>query len=225
MSKNPLSVYAQRFRQTLNSKLNNVPSRVYITLLGLFVACSVTFLGVNTNKVIPSVKICKKATANEQFTNSVLSLQPYVTDTEAIRSMVAHALTYQDSLGKLRNADYKRQRFAEVHGIKAEVTLAVILRESRFNPGCIGGSGEVGLMQILPSTARSICRMFDIEYSYERLKDPGYNIMLGTLYLEYNMDRYNDLSRALVAYNAGRAYCRSNAYSRGVLKNMSLICN
>jgi len=72
---------------------------------------------------------------------------------------------------------------------------AVAYAESRFNPAALSPAGAVGLMQLMPATAR------------EMGLDPAHaaeNAHGGGLYLRRMLDRYDgDLIRALSAYNAG----------------------
>jgi soluble lytic murein transglycosylase-like protein len=82
--------------------------------------------------------------------------------------------------------------------------LAVIHVESRFDPGAVSSKGAMGLMQIRPTTAREVAGSLGIELSAdEQLFDPELNILLGSCYLRYLVDRFDDHDIALSAYNAG----------------------
>ena len=82
--------------------------------------------------------------------------------------------------------------------------LAVIHVESRFDPGAVSSKGAMGLMQIRPTTAREVAGSLGIELSAdEQLFDPELNILLGSCYLRYLVDRFDDHHIALSAYNAG----------------------
>jgi len=82
--------------------------------------------------------------------------------------------------------------------------LAVIHVESRFDPEAVSPKGAMGLMQILPDTAREVADSLGIELTTDdELHDPELNILLGSCYLRYLVDRFDDHHIALAAYNAG----------------------
>lgn len=88
--------------------------------------------------------------------------------------------------------------------LSPEMILAVIRIESSFDANALSHKGAVGLMQILPSTAREIARELRMEWTGEEiLRDPSANIEMGTYYLTKLLGRFNDLSIALAAYNQG----------------------
>jgi soluble lytic murein transglycosylase len=88
--------------------------------------------------------------------------------------------------------------------------LSIARQESNFDPNAQSVAGAVGLMQLLPATAKSIAKAISAKFVRNRLTaDPAYNLRLGAAYL-------NDLSNsfggsyllAAAAYNAGPARAR-----------------
>jgi hypothetical protein len=88
------------------------------------------------------------------------------------------------------------QTAARRHQISPALIKAVIQTESRFNAGAVSSQGAVGLMQLLPSTARSM--------GFSSPLEPYNNINAGARYLKILLREYNDDEvLALAAYNCG----------------------
>jgi hypothetical protein len=86
------------------------------------------------------------------------------------------------------------------------VILAVIHKESRFDPAAKSGSGARGLMQLMPSTAAWMDQRADLRTRPEQLYEPELNKRLGQRYIEMMLDQApvkGDLMLAFAAYNAG----------------------
>jgi len=85
------------------------------------------------------------------------------------------------------------------------LVAASINVESGFDPGTVSGAGAVGLMQVLPSTARQVARRagHPTKVTVESLKDPELNVFVGTRYLADRIAQYGATDVGLAAYNAG----------------------
>ncbi len=96
--------------------------------------------------------------------------------------------------------------------LSPEIAEAVMAVESGFDPGTIGSSGEIGLMQVLPSTAR----MLGFTGELTELAAPEINIHYGVTYLAQAWRLAGgDLCTAVMKYRAGHGETRfSNAVGK-----------
>ena len=94
---------------------------------------------------------------------------------------------------------------AENYDLDPALLAAVIYRESKFDPKAESSSGAIGLMQLLPDTARGIAvHTGGNEFVVEDLYDPEINVRYGSFYLRRLIRKYHDERLALAAYNAGQ---------------------
>lgn len=92
------------------------------------------------------------------------------------------------------------------HRVSPYLVAAVINAESGWRTDRTSSAGAVGLMQVMPDTAKDLARRRLVdsdEYPPERLSDPRVNIEYGAAYLRYLVGRYHEVETALAAYNAG----------------------
>lgn len=107
-----------------------------------------------------------------------------------------HPLTYESEI----------EASALRHRINPYLISAVINAESGFDPRTTSSAGAVGLMQLMPATAKDLLERGLVSASAvegKDLSDPAANIEYGTAYLRYLVDRYHEVETVLAAYNAG----------------------
>lgn len=89
------------------------------------------------------------------------------------------------------------------------LVLGLIRQESMFNPTIVSPAQAVGLMQLLPSTARATAKQLGQSFSNNMLTDPNRNIRLGSKFLADRIDQFNGAKiLAIASYNAGPARVR-----------------
>lgn len=93
--------------------------------------------------------------------------------------------------------------FSEEFDIEPALVYAVIKVESDFDKKAVSKSGAVGLMQILPKTAKWIAGELKLSFDETSLFDPELNIRFGCFYLRYLFNKFNDRDIVICAYNAG----------------------
>jgi soluble lytic murein transglycosylase len=91
------------------------------------------------------------------------------------------------------------------HDLDPALLAAVVYVESRFDPNAKSAAGAIGLMQLLPETAKGIAlRTGGERFVVADLRDPEINVRYGSWYLRHLLDKYDDEKTALAAYNAGQ---------------------
>ena len=109
-----------------------------------------------------------------------------------------------DTVGPASSFDYAIAHYAGVHRVDLSLVRAVIAAESAFNPLALSPAGAIGLMQLMPMTARELGVNPFV---------PEQNIEGGVRYLAGLLDRFGAVELALIAYNAGPGFAQR--YARG----------
>lgn len=213
----------QRYAQITN-KVNNLTNEPKNPLDALYPN--------NTQTNSPSFEKVLQATTKSNFGTLLLNPQlkqvnaniinqtPQTSLNTALQEvMSAQANTTTASKSQILNVV---NQIAEKHGVDEKLVQALIKQESGFNPNAKSKAGAMGLMQLMPSTAKNL-----------GVQDP-YNIVQnvegGVKYLKSMLNKYNgNVILALAAYNAGPGavdkydgvppYKETQNYVRNILAN------
>jgi soluble lytic murein transglycosylase len=94
---------------------------------------------------------------------------------------------------------------AHNYDLNPALLAAVIDEESKFRADAKSSAGAVGLMQLLPATAKGIAiHTGGSKFVTRDLYDPEINVRYGAWYLHHLLQKYGDERLALAAYNAGQ---------------------
>ncbi|MBF0383526.1 MAG: lytic transglycosylase domain-containing protein [Magnetococcales bacterium] len=114
-------------------------------------------------------------------------------------------------------------KVARQEGVDPFLLRSMVAVESAFNPHSVSKKGAVGLMQLMPRTAR--------ELGVTNRYNPEQNLRGGARYLKRMLKRFSDVRLALAAYNAGPTavsrfggvppYVETKKYVKNVLKNFA----
>jgi len=127
-------------------------------------------------------------------------------------------------------ADYSAivQAASQKYNLDPALINAVIGKESNGQPNAFnpagGGGGAAGLMQVRGPALADFNAANGTKYTMEDLKKPEIGIPVGSWYLGQQLDRFNDPSKALVAYNEGAGSPNvqkgSTPYSQSILSSL-----
>jgi len=173
-----------------------------------------------------------------------ISLFPYQSPKELYQSASAYVMSYYETqnMQNIEIVNYKRPNYNITlntlyqdytwercieNNIPYELFLAMMYHESKFDEKCIGvndnGTEDIGFTQINTINFKEVSKILGIEIS--EISDPYINIDAGIYLFGKLLEKYQDETVALIAYNAGETGMKrimknhdSTAYSRLILE-------
>jgi soluble lytic murein transglycosylase-like protein len=149
---------------------------------------------------------------------------PQVYSSEGVRSLLPQAATVPARAAP-EEVSRAIQDASARHAVSTPLVEAVAWQESRYNQAALSPKGAVGVMQLMPGTARTL----GVDAG-----DLKGNVEGGVAYLSQMLQRFEgDLPKALAAYNAGPEavtryggvppYAETQAYVRAILGRLALV--
>ena len=95
-------------------------------------------------------------------------------------------------------------KYSEEYDVDPLLVFSIIKAESNFKRSVSSTSGAIGLMQLMPETAKEMINEIGDDYIVdEQLYNPEQNIKIGIRYYKFLYKKYENMELALTAYNAG----------------------
>jgi soluble lytic murein transglycosylase-like protein len=211
--------HTQLFVATVLGLLTAAPARAELVFFASGRSLSVKGHRTDGNSLIMSLRTGGEVTCDRSLIARIEPDEVPYPEPEAVKAEAAPlpstpSVPYAEIIDKV----------AAQHGVDAKLVKALIQVESAYHPNARSPKGAMGLMQLMPQTAR--------QYAVADPYDARANIEAGIRHLKSLLDRFPSVNLALAAYNAGEAavqrfrgvppYAETRAY---VSRIMSLASN
>lgn len=165
---------------------------------------------INTNNIVQKNNVANNIVSTTNDSNNRPDKKALIQAQERLAHNFEKALDYEAILPKYLNPNQKKEIIRAVeeaskkYGVDKALILAVITKESTFNHKATSKVGAKGLMQLNSDTIKFINSSNNKDLKITDPYDIKQNVMGGTFYLKYLLNKFNgDLRLALAAYNAG----------------------
>lgn len=150
---------------------------------------------------VVAASVATERAERPKFATTAKPVSTHVATAQRKTMQAAHPAAVA-SISAPLTVDQLIEEAAQRHGIDSNLVRAIIKVESNFNPRAVSKKGAVGLMQLMPSTARSL---------NVNPYDPRQNLDAGITHLKSLLDNYGgNIELTLAAYNAGPGAVQRN---------------
>jgi len=207
----------------LQGKITNIPDPLYIDDINKKPPLRIELLSKAgfKNEALKELKsLIKNNKDNENipfYSRILYNLGDYATSVRLI-SRFPNRFNYQDLLYPQSYREIVN-KVSKRFEIEPALIFAIMREESRFDRFAISPAGAIGLMQLMPSTAKREGKKISLNIQQEQeLFDPEKNITIGTYYLKNLIEQFGDIAFAVAAYNAGEnvvsSWIKNNDYEQ-----------
>lgn len=170
------------------------------------IKAALLFLLCPVHAALADIYMVQNADGQIHFTNSVIhqrGYQVFIAESKHVDINLKRDVSQSFSERK-RSTIQLIQNTAHKYALDPALITAIIAIESGFDPEARSSKGALGLMQLMPATAR--------QYGVFNLRNPSENITAGTQHFKKLVDTHNgNIALALAAYNAGDGSIKKNA--------------